>query len=311
MKMLRVPDESAGKKAKCPNCAAVVPIPAAQSPTAQSPTAQSPAEETDEYKTTPSEEPTRDQPRVNPFAEAAAGGGSGPGPLPRKTLDPENPYASPVGEAVKIDQRAPDDSRRTGPPWEREGQSAGTFGSTVSQVFGQTEYVFRTMRRHGGYGGPMGFAVVGQMIGTIANMAYQFLLESAGNGQDPAFLASFYCGLLVVMPVIIIIGLFFWSFLHHLVLMLAGGTEGFHEFETTFRVIAYCSGSTSLLALIPVCGGCIQLIVLIVFTIIGLAAAHETSTGKAIAATLLPFILCIAGAIGLGLLAVGIEAAAG
>jgi hypothetical protein len=63
-------------------------------------------------------------------------------------------------------------------------------------------------------------------------------------------------------------------------------------YETTFRVVAYTMGATYLLQLIPLCGGLIALVVMIVFTIIGLANAHETSGGKAAAAVLLTYLLC-------------------
>ena len=58
-KVLRVPDGSAGKKAKCPNCAAIVDVPAAAAP---------PAED-DEYKVAPPEPRLSPQPQVNPFAD--------------------------------------------------------------------------------------------------------------------------------------------------------------------------------------------------------------------------------------------------
>jgi hypothetical protein len=175
----------------------------------------------------------------------------------------------------------------------------GTFFSTVSAVFGQTEHTFLTMRRRAGYGPPMGFAIVGFLIGGTANTVYQTLLEATANGQDPAFLAARFCGVLICIPVVVIVLLYLSSFAHHLMLMLVDGTPGFHEFETTFRVIAYCGGSGALLSLIPVCGACIQLIVVLVLTVIGLAAAHETSMGKAAAAVVVPLMFCMVAGFGL------------
>jgi hypothetical protein len=56
-----------------------------------------------------------------------------------------------------------------------------------------------------------------------------------------------------------------------------------------------------LFCLVPVCGGLVTLIYLIVLATIGLARAHQTTTGKAVMAVLAPIILCcvVAGVFGL------------
>jgi hypothetical protein len=51
-------------------------------------------------------------------------------------------------------------------------------------------------------------------------------------------------------------------------------------------------GSTLPLAIVPFCGGAIGGIWGMICTIIGLAQAQETSTGKAAAAVLIPLVLC-------------------
>ena len=58
------------------------------------------------------------------------------------------------------------------------------------------------------------------------------------------------------------------------------------------RVVAYSMGSTSLLQVIPVCGGVFAAVWAIVANIIGLAQTHEISTGKAAAAVLVPILVC-------------------
>lgn len=281
-KLLRVPGGSGGKKAKCPSCKAVVEVPA---PTP------SPAPEN---RPAPASPPSPQAP-VNPFADARATGA-----FAERNVDPTNPYASPSYSSVTRQLRPSSEERRTGPPWEREGQSARTFFATVSQVFGQTTSTFATMRRHGGFGAPMGFALVGGMIGFLANVFYQLLLsgfaaaavgagvEAVGEQMMEA-LVGLICG-----PVIIIIFLFIAAFFVHLMLLLMGGTQaGFDTFETTFRVCCYCYGAGALLCLVPCLGGCIQWIVGIVFVILGIAAAHEISGGQAAAAVLLPLVICI------------------
>lgn len=58
------------------------------------------------------------------------------------------------------------------------------------------------------------------------------------------------------------------------------------------RVAAYANGSTALWNLVPVCGGLIGGIWTIVITVIGISRAHEISTGKALAAVLVPVVTC-------------------
>ena len=85
--------------------------------------------------------------------------------------------------------------------------------------------------------------------------------------------------------------------------MIVGGAN--MDFETTYRTCCYCGGSTSILGILPLCGGLIALIWQIVALIIGLSKTHETSTGKAVAAVLIPSAVCCvccAGILALGLL---------
>ena len=65
-------------------------------------------------------------------------------------------------------------------------------------------------------------------------------------------------------------------------------------------VIAYTAGSTSLILVIPICGGYIRGIVQIVYSILGLKSAHEISGFKATLAVLLPIFICC-GSIGLAM----------
>jgi phage FluMu protein Com len=280
-KLLRVPDGSAGKKAKCPSCEAVVEVPAPTPPPAAD----------DQQKPAP---PSGPQVPVNPFADAKSAASS-----TERTVDPTNPYASPSYSSITKQSRPGSEQRRTGPPWEREGQSARTFLSTVGQVFSQTNSTFATMRRHGGLGAPLAYAVVGGMIGFLANLIYRLVITGfgaavGGGGPDVAGeQAVGACGGLICAPLLIIVFLFIASFCIQLMLLLVGGVEsGFDTFETTFRVCSYCYGSVALLSLIPCIGGCIQWIVGVVFMIMGIAAAHEITGGKAAAAVLVPVVIC-------------------
>jgi hypothetical protein len=100
-------------------------------------------------------------------------------------------------------------------------------------------------------------------------------------------------GAIILVPLGIVIVLFIWSAIVHLCLMIVGGAN--QPFETTFRVVAFTQGSIGPLQIIPLCGGLISLVWAIVCYCIGLARAHETDTGRAVLAVLLPLIVCCGG----------------
>jgi hypothetical protein len=95
---------------------------------------------------------------------------------------------------------------------------------------------------------------------------------------------------LILAPLFVVIGTFIGSAILHVCLMIVGGAK--QSFETTFRVICFVEGSVSPLLVIPFCGGLIAGIWKIVLYCIGLARAHETDTGRAVIAVLLPLIIC-------------------
>jgi len=94
----------------------------------------------------------------------------------------------------------------------------------------------------------------------------------------------------LMIPLLVVVGIFIASAIIHLCLMVVGGAN--KSFETTFRVLAYAHGSSAVIQMLPVCGGLIAGIWGIVVSCIGLARAHETTTGRALLAILLPVILC-------------------
>jgi hypothetical protein len=98
---------------------------------------------------------------------------------------------------------------------------------------------------------------------------------------------------IVLLPLFVVVWLFIGSAIVHLCLMIVGGAN--QSFETTFRVLAFTQGSTGPLQMIPVCGGLIAFVWALVCTCIGLARAHETDTGRAVLAVLLPLIVCCGG----------------
>jgi hypothetical protein len=186
---------------------------------------------------------------------------------------------------------------RTGPPWESRtsGFDIQAIVETVKGVLFQPAVTFRSMRREGGIGGPLLYVVI---LGTISgwfavlwNAFFQSLGFLAEGFGDQELLGLF--GLVVVavlMPIFVLIGTFISTAITHLCLFVVGGAR--RDFETTFRVLCYATGSTTLFMIVPACGGIVGFVWYIVVMILGLREAHEISTGRAAVAVLLPLIVC-------------------
>ena len=210
---------------------------------------------------------------------------SDPSPLPPSHLPPPPP---------------PGDGGRTGPAWEQPGPVFDRFLETMREVLLNPQVFFRTMRRTGGLGPPLTFGVAGTFIGGVIGALYQLMFMTMGSGfsdagaeafGESAFAALFSTGcIVVVIPVMAVLGMFIGAGVYHLMLLLLGGAR--FGFETTMRVVAYSMGATSVLQIVPVCGGFAAAIWAIVANIIGLSQAHEIPIGKAAAAVLLPVVIC-------------------
>jgi hypothetical protein len=178
---------------------------------------------------------------------------------------------------------------RSGLPWDAR-QTKGLFSAfieTLQMVLTRPSEAFTAMQREGGLGEPLLYAIIGGSIGGIVSFLFSLGLQSIGifGGRHNAFA--------VTAGMVITICLFIGSAIVHLCLMIVGGAK--QTFETTFRVVAFSQGSTGPLQMIPICGGFIAGVWALVLNCIGLARAHETETGRAVLAVLLPLIVCCGG----------------
>jgi hypothetical protein len=190
---------------------------------------------------------------------------------------------------------------RSGLPWD-ERQTKGLFNAfleTLQMVLSKPSAAFTAMKREGGLGDPLLYAIIGGTFGVVFAVVYNFVLRSFTLfGERHGAFAHLIGGLglivlLILAPVFVVIGTFVSSAILHICLMIAGGAK--QTFETTFRVICFAEGSANPLLVIPFCGGLIAGIWKIVLYCIGLARAHETDTGRAVIAVLLPLVVCCGG----------------
>lgn len=286
--LLRTPDGTGGKQARCPQCGAVANIPM-----------QAPEGEPDEVP------PLADQDNAPPTGDPPVGAGSDTDTMAwaPSEEDTANPYAAPAA-ASHEEYRPADGGTRNGPPWERDGYSVRSFWDTATGVLGSPTELFGQMRRSGGLGAPILFALIGGMTGSLISTLWWSLLQAGvfsfaamAEGADPGEAAATVVMIpFMIMQAIVggligvLMAIFVGSALIHLALMMLGGAN--YPFETTFRVVSYTNGAVGLLQLIPCIGPLIGLVLYYVATIVGVAETQEISGGKAAAAVFLPLLLC-------------------
>lgn len=222
---------------------------------------------------------------------------------------PGTPASTPPATVPPVESTFPGPEARSGLPWEHR-QERGFFQAfieTLGMVLTKPDVAFRTMRTEGGLFEPLLYALIGGCLGGIVSLIFSVGMQSMGMfaGQRDAFnaLAGIgigTIGMIILLPLVIVFCVFVGAAIVHVCLMIVGGAN--KSFETTFRVLSFTHGSTGPLNMIPVCGGFVAGIWALVANCIGLARAHETTTGRAVIAVLLPVIVCCGGAIFVGMM---------
>jgi hypothetical protein len=329
--LLRVPDASAGKNARCPKCSALMQVPSGGGFGDGAPPPPPPTNAGLPGVGAPVPPPAGGS---DPFSflkdDAGKSTGASPTSPPPKgsfgdttgSAPNVNPYASPAGSSYAYQPAGVPYGTRPGLPWEAKGQSVGTWWETTKLCMTQPTNAFSIMRQYGGLGQPMlycgyGLAAgfVGQMIWFLPLMLVMGLVAGQGGEGGEAAAAI---GIQIVMSVfqgvmgVLIgatIGLLIGAAILHVCLMVVGGAR--QGYETTLRVLGYAQGSIAWMNVIPIVGPLVGAIWGLVIEIIGVARAHEIDTGKAALAVLLPFIVCCVFFIGIIALAITLGAVAG
>jgi hypothetical protein len=234
------------------------------------------------------------------FAEDLAAAAPAPTAPSPQTPTPSTMVAPSAGSTTAAPQ--------SGLPWD-ERHSKGLFSAfieTLQMVLSKPGAAFTAMKREGGFGEPLLYGLIGGSFGFIVYFIYNLAFQSFGMFANRSNPFAHFIGaiggifLLVCAPLFVLIGIFVGSAILHVCLLLVGGAK--QSFETTVRVVCFAGGSVNPLLVIPFCGGLIVGVWKIVLYCIGLARAHETDTGRAVVAVLLPVIVCCGGAILLGIM---------
>jgi hypothetical protein len=121
---------------------------------------------------------------------------------------------------------------------------------------------------------------------TFAGVSEGFLAALVGAGGDwGASIVSF-----LLSPLLMLVGLYVGAAIYHVGLVIVSGAS--KGFGATLRVGCY-AWSPDILLVVPVIGHLVAFVWSIVLIIIGAREVHGTSTARAAAAMLLPFLLAM------------------
>jgi hypothetical protein len=191
------------------------------------------------------------------------------------------------------------------PSWEQRSEQGffTAFGNTAKEVLLEPGPTFARMKESGGFMTPFLYMLISTGLGVFLSFAVQFGLQivmgSIAASQNPEISRAladsgatmgFIFGFLLALPIFLFLGSFIGSAIWHVSLMLLGGAT--KPYEATYRVYCYVTGSSTLVSMVPCCGGLAAIVWKIVSGAIGLSKVHGISTGKAVAAILLPMIVC-------------------
>ena len=211
------------------------------------------------------------------------------------------PEPSPEGAvAIPVEDAAAKSSQTIEPAWERKtGLSLAAGIQTVKQVFSTPTATFQNLPQTGGVGRSLFFYTLAGWISGGVAIFYQLVaasinpemfLGAAAKDVSQGMLIGIGIGALLFLPLVLIAGAFVWAAIVHLFLMLTGSANG--GFEATFRALAYSGGATSVLQLVPLCGGYIYPMAYLVYGVIALKEVHRTEMWRVVVSMLLILMLC-------------------
>lgn len=228
-------------------------------------------------------------PEVPPAEPAASGIPAEPGvpQPPAQIFPPAQPHRPPPEEREDVH-------------WERRSTLGflPAFGQTWSDSTFKANKFFRRATRTGNLGSALLYAFI---VGTAAYILAIYMQLELFGGYDQFKSLEEYMGdpelwlqenrllMFAVIPVLVIFGIFVYSWILHVCLLLVG--SGRSGWEATFRVLCYSSGPLFFM-LLPVCGGMIASIWQLVLITIGLREFHQSSNARVLVAIFLPLLLC-------------------
>lgn len=192
-------------------------------------------------------------------------------------------------------------------PWVEQDRQ-GIFQSfflTVKWFLAAPSQAFDSLRTASPLGLPLGYAVLGGSIGSIASLMWSFANSVFTHEMDDPEIGLMRLGLLVfAAPALAVVGVAMNAGLCHLTLIIIGASNS--GFRATFQASAYASGTAAMLQVVPVLGTLGAFVLTLVYSGIGVYKLHQTSPGQAVAVVLLPLLILVGIGLGLALALVGL-----
>ena len=170
------------------------------------------------------------------------------------------------------------------------------FSQTWSDATFRPAQFFRRAAKTGNLGSAFLFAFLLGMTSGLLSLLWQdqffdtlSRMDEFGPLFGPDASISFRGLYALMLPFLVVIAIFLTSAIYHFCLIIVG--SGQSGWEATFRAVCYSYGP-QLLVLIPLCGGWIATVWQYVIMIVGWRELHQSTTGRAVLAALLPLLLC-------------------
>jgi len=234
------------------------------------------------------------------------------------------PEPTPEGEQeVAVAGVAPESNGNIEPAWEREtGLSIGAGIKTVKQVFSAPTATFQKIGTAQGIHRSFFYFLIFSMLGSVCAFFYDFiavsinpnillerlatfpplrsqiqqLMDSMGT-QDA--ITAIFVSSTVMQFFLLIAGIFISSLVAHFFLMVSGAAE--KSFQSTFKAMAYSSGTGFVLQIVPLIGVPLSWIAFLVLGLIALKEVHQTSYWRVALSILIMLSLCCGAFMALGL----------
>ncbi|MCP3956735.1 MAG: hypothetical protein GY719_02665 [bacterium] len=220
-------------------------------------------------------------------------------PMPPAPPPPPSPYTPPPPGGGGSSE---------GPrlPWEERDQLGflNALIETAKLLVTSPSDAFSRIRKDEDYIWPLAFGLAVSWVGNIFYQIWNLLFGAAMMSMMGGMADLEQFGMMggtnlvttiisiIVYPIFYAIGIFISAGIYHLCLMLVGAVaESPTGFEGTLKVSAY-SSIADLANVVPIFGIFIAIIAKIVLTVIGFTQVHKTTTGKAVAAVLIPLAVC-------------------
>ena len=234
------------------------------------------------------------------------------------------PEPSPEDEqAVAVAGVAPESSGNIEPAWERENVFSIRAGiQTVKQVFSAPTATFQKIGTARGIQRSFFYFLFFSMLGSLCAFFYDFiavsinpnillerlatfpplrsqiqqLMDSMGT-QDA--ITAIFVSSTVMQFFFLVAGIFISSFVAHFFLMVSGAAQ--KSFQSTFKAMAYSSGSGFVLQIVPLIGAPLSWIAFLVLGLIALKEVHQTSYWRVALSIFIMLSLCCGAIMALGL----------